>query len=264
MTNLKSSLTFLTFLCMVFFISMNISILAQENSEGEKEIDPSKPTNLYTQVNLLVEYKTTADGNSLYGTRFNIQYTFNPDNLIFVEVPLLYNNNGKRFGLFDIRVRYFTVVERNISPNFIAIAPFIDLSLPTGSFENGLGTSTTSIGIGTVFGIALSKSIAFFPGISYVHVTKEGTDLILDSLKFSGNGIGFQVNASISFSSRVFLFVNPILLMLYSNDEWNDIWSGEFSLNYLVTPNKLKINVAYAPNFTPESHTIRVGATLYL
>ena len=55
-----------------------------------------------------------------------------------------------------------------------------------------------------------------------------------------------------------------MVTILKSNGEWKDIWAGEFNFNYVVKPNKMKVNIGYSSNFTSESHTFRAGITLYL
>jgi len=77
-------------------------------------------------------------------------------------------------------------------------------------------------------------------------------------MKNESNGVGLQTNLSYSFSKKAFLFVNPIVTILNSDGQWDDIWSGEFNFNYVVKPNKMKVNVGYFPNFTSKSHTFRV------
>lgn len=220
----------------------------------EREVDASKPTNLYTQVNIQGEYSSLKSGTNLYGMRGNIQYTFNPDNLLMAEVPLLYNDTTNKFGLSDLRVRFFTVPKRNISKNIIAIAPFIDVTMPTGSFKNGLGGDVWSVGVGSVVGITLSKKVSLFPGISGVWVSEPN-----DYPGKSHFGVNIQSNASFILGKQTFLFVNPIITIL---DKTN--FSSEFNLNYMIKPNKLKCNIGYFPDFTNEKHTFRGGVTLFL
>jgi opacity protein-like surface antigen len=227
-------------------------IFAQEDET--QPVDASKPTNLYTQVNGAFEYQSHKDGSDLYGTRFNVQYAFNPDNLLLVEVPFLYNEGTEKFGLSDMRVRYFHAAKRNISERFIAIAPYADITIPTGSVNHGLGADVWSLAGGVVFGYVLTPKIALFPGVGYVHVTdsdKSGIE--------SQNGVNFQTNMSINFSKKMFLFVNPIVTVLNRT-----LWTGELNLNYMVKPSKLKTNIGYYPDFTNEIHTFRVGATIFL
>lgn len=225
-------------------LSFSISVFSQET----QDIDPSKPTNLYTQINVLGDV-TFSDNFNTYGTRLNFQYAFNPDNLLLAEVPLLYNDATESFGLADIRVRYFHALKRYTDQRLFAIAPFLDVSIPTGDAEKGLGADTWSLAGGVVFGVLLSEKASLFPGLSYVYLTEPEI-----------GGVGIQTNLSYSFSKNTFLFVNPIVTLF----ENQTIWTGEFNLNHIVTPNKLKINLGWYPNFTNEIHGIRGGATFFL
>lgn len=257
-------------ICSIFALMQNNAI-ANELPELKQaittqkniEVDPSKMTNLYTQVNMLAEYTSKKDGTHLYGTRFNIQYAYNPDNLFLIEVPFLHNTQTKKSGISDMRIRYFNVIKRNITKKFIAIAPFIDVTLPTGSYLNGLGSSSTSVTTGLVFGYTLSPKISLFPGIGYTYITKPSTDRIANSKKHDANGISLQTNLSYSISKDMFFFFNPTLSMLKSNGVWKNIWGGEFNFNYIVEPNKMKINAGYFPNFTTKLDTFRIGMTMY-
>ncbi|GAL66787.1 hypothetical protein [Jejuia pallidilutea] len=249
----------------ILFILLSIVTVKAQNNDSKQQVDASNPTNFYTQVNTLFEYTTRADGTNLYGFRGNVIYTFNQDNLVLAEVPVLYNDATNKFGISDIRLRYFTVVKRVMTKEkFSVIAPFVDVTLPTGSFENGLGTSSLVASVGAIYGFAISKKVLMFPGLSAVHVTKPGTDLIPDDVKASSSGFGAQANMSIRFNDRWFLFVNPILTMLNTDGDWNEQWTGEFNLNHMIIPNKLKANIGYYPNFTAEIHTVRMGVTFFL
>lgn len=236
----------------LFFILL--SLLLNHLYAQNEDVDASKPTNLYTQVNTVFEYQSHSSSKALYGSRINIQYTFNPDNLLLAELPLLYNSKTEHFGLSDSRLRYFYVAKRNLSKSVIAFAPFADISVPTGNFNKGLGSSSWSISGGIVLGLLLSSKIALFPGLSYVHITKPTA--------YSGgskNGINLQTNVSLQFNKRAFLFVNPIVTFLDKA-----LWAGEFNFNYMAKPNKLKLNIGYYPIFTQKIHTLRAGATFYL
>lgn len=249
---------------LLIIILSTVNIFAQE-SKKEINVDASNPTNLYTQVNALFEHTSLKDGANLYGVRANVQYSFNANNLVLAEIPMLYNDVTDAFGLSDIRIRYFTIAKRVMTAEkFSVIAPFIDITLPTGSFEDGLGTSSYVFSAGSVYGFAASKKVMLFPGLSLVHVTKPQTDLISDEFKFSSTGFLAQANMSINFNKSWFLFVNPVITVLNTDGNWNEAWSGEFNLNHMIIPNKLKANIGYFPNFTNEANTVRFGATFFL
>lgn len=241
-----------------------LSISAQTDSTtvpGAKEVDASKPTNLYTQVNAQAEVTAAPSGDQL-GMRFNVQYAFNPNNLLLAEVPLLYNTGTEKFGLADCRVRYFNKFYVNTDSRLNALVAGVDVTLPSGSFADGLGGGSASIAPTVIAGIMITKQVFAFPGLSYVHVT--APDQGEGVTTHASNGFGVQTNMSISFSKRAFLFVNPIYTWLRSNDVAGDIWSGEFNMNYVVRPSRLKVNAGWFPNFTNEVNTFRVGATVFL
>lgn len=234
-------------------IALVFLTLSQVSFAQDQTVDASKPTNLYTQLNAAFEYQSSKKGDNLYGTRINVQYAFDADNLLLVEVPLLYNEGKSKFGLSDTRVRYFHALKRNITKRLIAIAPYADITIPTGSAKNGLGSDVWSLAAGVVAGYVVSPKIAMFPGVGLVHVTSPND--VIDAQ----TGVNFQTNMSISFSQRAFLFVNPIVTILAKTN-----WSSEFNFNYMITPNKLKVNLGYFPNFTNDINTFRLGATLFL
>ena len=237
---------------LIILFAGQFQMTAQKNEQGS--VDASKPTNLYTQVNGAFEYQAHKNGSDLYGTRVNLQYAFNPDNLLLLEVPFLYNEGSNKFGLSDTRVRYFHALKRNITKRLIAIAPYADITIPTGSFKNGLGSDVWSLSAGVVAGYVVSPKIAMFPGAGFVYVTKPN-----DYTGKSQSGVNFQTNMSISFSQQAFLFINPTVTILSQTT-----WSSEFNFNYMITPNKLKVNASYFPNFTNNINTFRIGATLFL
>jgi hypothetical protein len=237
--------------------------VAQDSTVTKTEIDPSKPTNLYTQVNTTLECQDQKTQN-LFGCRINVQYALNPDNLFLLELPFLYNDRTSKFGVSDTRIRYFNVVKRNISKSFIAIAPFADVTVPTGSYTSGLSSSSWNLSGGVLFGFLLSKKLSLFPGISYVHVTKPGTGMIPEQNKFSSNGFSLQCNTVYMFNKTTFIAVNPTPSFLDSNGNWNTNWTTDLNFNKIIKPNKFKMNLGCTPNFTTSAITVRFGSTFFL
>lgn len=238
-----------------------ILFVTQFTWSQEKEIDAAIPTNLYTKLVSQMFYTSKSNGD-ITGLQFDINYTPDPDNLILAELPIGYNNESKVFGIMDMRIRYFTAIERNISSSFIAIAPFLDVTIPTGSFEDGLGTSTWNFSIGSVFGFIITDGVAIFPGVGYVHTSKPTTDLIPDSSKKAGNGFAIQSNISISFSKSLFMFLNPVYTSLIYNSEYKDSWVIESTLNYMIIQNEMQLTAGYIGS-TSDVHKFKLGATLY-
>ena len=239
----------------LFLICLFPMVLCAQNDK-KTDIDPSKPTNLYTQVNADAEYANTPNAR-LIGMRFNIRYAPNQNNLLLAEVPIMYNTASKRLGPSDFRIRYFTVVKRNLSQRLIAVAPFLDITAPTGSTAHGLGLGSWSFAAGGVIGYVISPKFAMFPGLGYVHITRP------TATATAANGISLQMNGSYSFSSRTFMFINPTPVFLNRAGVWKSVWSGDVSLTRILIPNKFTMNVGFAPNFTTDVYTCRIGSTLF-
>lgn len=230
----------------LLFLGTATSLFSQQNNANEN-IDPSKPTNLYTQVNVQAELNSYK-GFSTYGTRLNFQYALNPDNLILAEVPFLYNSETKKFGLSDTRVRYFNVQRMN-SNTLFALAPFVDIYMPTGKSAHGLGGGTWSLSAGLIAGLGFSKNVSMFPGVSYVYLTESGK-----------SGMQIQSNVSLKFSDNTFVFVNPSAMFINSGVTWQ----GELDVNQIIIQNKLKGNIGWLPNFTNKVNTFRIGVTFFM
>jgi len=240
---------------LVFFICLWPVIIFAQN-QAKSDIDPSKPTNLYTQVNAQLEYANNPNGN-LIGMRFNIQYAPNKNNLFIAEAPILYNTVSRKAGFSDFRIRYFTVVKRNLSARLIAVAPFLDITAPTGSTAHGLGQGSWSIAAGGVIGYVVSSKFAMFPGLGYVHITRPTASAA------AANGITLQMNGSYSFSKRTFMFINPTPVFLNRSGVWHSVWAGDLSLTRILVPNKFTLNLGCSPNFTNDVYIYRMGSTLF-
>jgi hypothetical protein len=250
-------------ICIPFLIAN--SLYSQDSSANlsQKEIDPSKPTNLYTQINVGFELQSSKI-EKRFGPRINVQYALNQDNLFLLELPVFYNDRTKVFGLTDMRVRYFSILKRNITKKFIAFGSLIDVTMPTGSYSKGLGNSSWSISLGTIFGLLVSPKLSLFPGVSFVHISKPGSDLIPEVLKASANGVGFQFNCSYKFNKSTFLFVNPLPTFLNVKGNWSSNWAAEFNINKILVPNKFKVNAGWSPNFTNKVYAYKIGSTFFL
>lgn len=243
----------------LFLFSFSSLYAQEEVQDSVPKIDPSNAGNLYTQINTAFEYKTIGGDHSMYGLRVNAQYAFNPNNLVLFEVPFMYNDQTRKFGVSDFRVRYYTAVMRNMTPTFTFLIPFADVSIPTGSFTRGLGTGRWSLGVGLIAGIRINRQFSLFPGVSYLYVTKDRVELPIDD---HTNGISIQTNASVRLSKRLFMFVNPIFTYSYTLHSWHSNWKGDLNLNYMVKPT-FKVNVGWSPDFTNETHLVRVGSTFF-
>jgi hypothetical protein len=94
----------------LFFLLLKVA--AQDTAQVH--IDPSKPTNFYSRLSNNLEYTFRKEGNNTYGYRANFVWASkNQAHAIHVELPLLYAVTTNKFGLSDMRFRYFWVLYKN-------------------------------------------------------------------------------------------------------------------------------------------------------
>ena len=112
-----------------------------------QEVDASKPTNFYPLLGNNLEYNARDAGGNLMGYRAELIYPPSQAHLFLFELPLLYNDTTEKFGVGDLRARYFWLPYKNYDNFFGAFGPSIDIFVPTGSFEDGLGSSSWSVSV---------------------------------------------------------------------------------------------------------------------
>ncbi|GAB5557047.1 MAG: hypothetical protein SchgKO_12600 [Schleiferiaceae bacterium] len=245
-----------------FVLLTGFFILAGATANAQ-EIDASKPTNFYTQLINNAEYVQNKTGGNLIGYRGEILFAPSEKHLILGELPVLYNDQTQKFGLGDIRARYFYLPYKDYTKTFGAFGPSVDVFMPTGSFEDGLGTSSWTIVPGITAGIMAAEWIQFFPIVSYQYVTKPQTDSIPDAFKMEGNGMTFQVITPIVFSPELFAQVTPIYQMPDFNNDSRDGYVQEVLLQYALTPS-VQLSGFFRGDFNNETYSYRLGAVVFL
>ncbi len=250
----------------VFILTISLSTIAVSNlsaqEEDEPELDISKPTNFYTFLDNNLE-TTFTDGANIYGYRANLTLSIDERNLMLIEAPLLYNDASKTFGIGDLRTRYFYLPYKDYSKLFGAFGPSVDIFIPTGNAENGLGSGRWVIAPGVTAGLMVSETIQFFPVLSYQYVSKSNLDSIPDSENESLNGVSFQVITPIVISERFFTQITPVLALNDFREDDSFRYSQEVLLSYGIKPT-LWANLFYRGTFEDDIHTIRLGITIYL
>ena len=98
-----------------------------------QEVDASKPTNFYPLLDNSLEYNARETGGNLMGYRAQLIYPPSDKHLFLFEVPLLYNDGTEKFGIGDLRGRYFFLPYKNYDKFFGAFGPSLDVFAPTGS-----------------------------------------------------------------------------------------------------------------------------------
>jgi len=231
-------------------------------SAEAQDIDASKPTNFYPLLDNSLEYNKRESGGNLFGYRAQLIYPPSEAHLFLFEVPLLYNTSTEKFGLGDLRARYFFLPYKNYDKFFGAFGPSIDIFMPTGSFENGLGTSRWSISPGLTAGLMIADWIQAFPIVSYVYASKPTTDLIPDAQKNDTHGLTAQAIIPVVFSDAFFAQITPIYSVADFSDTSTARYIQEIMLAYAVT-STLQASVFYRGVFEDKDHTLRGGVTVF-
>lgn len=163
------------------------------------------------------EYSSKSNENIL-GYRGKITFAPSEAHLVLGELPLLYNDRTNKVGVGDIRARYFWLPYKNYDKLLGAFGPSIDIFVPVGNFENGLGSSRWIISPGITVGLMAADWIQFFPILSYQYSGKQMTDEIPETSKSVSHGFTFQVITPIVFQInslfRLPLYIGLIILMI--------------------------------------------------
>lgn len=231
-------------------------------SQEEVQIDASKPTNFYSMLDNTLE-NTSSPNQNVMGYRGKITFAPSEAHLILGELPLLYNDRTSKFGVGDIRARYFWLPYKNYDKVFGAFGPSIDVFAPTGSFENGLGSGRWIISPGVSVGLMVADWIQFFPILSYQYASKPVYDNPTPEMDNSTSGLTFQVITPIVFSDKFFMQVTPIYRMNNLNDERQDRFVTELFASYSIKPT-MQLTAFYNGNFQDEIHQVSVGLTIFL
>ena len=238
---------------------LSLDVIAQE----EQAIDASKPTNFYTQLINNLEYTSRPVGGNMLGYRAEILFAPSEAHLILGELPLLYNDRTEKFGLGDLRVRYFWLPYKNYDKFFGAFGPSVDIFAPTGSFKDGLGTSSWVIVPGFTVGLMAAEWIQFFPILSYQYISKPTTDAIPEAQKESKNGITFQVITPVIFSDKFFMQITPIYRASDLGDERQDRFVQELFAQYAASA-KVQLSGFFSGNFQDDTYSVRLGLVVFL
>ena len=143
---------------------------AQESTTPH--FDPSKPTNVYNRLSNNLEYNFLKNGSRTFGYRANfVLVSHNQRNSVHIEIPLLYSTFSQRFGLSDIRFRYYWIPYKDYSKKPGAFGFLVDSYMPVGSLKYGLGRGRW------IFAPGLSTAFVFgrfstFPILSYLYMIK--------------------------------------------------------------------------------------------
>jgi len=228
-----------------------------------RRIDPSKPTNFYTRLSNNLEYNFTKSGKKTFGYRANFNWASrNQHHSLLAELPLLYSVSSKKFGLSDMRFRYYWVPYKNYAKKPGAFGFAIDTYMPTGNMQDGLGRGRWIIASGLSTAFVFGK-FSTFPYFYYLYSSKINNDKLSDDSRKALNGYIIQSVCVFKIDKKSYLDWTPIFIKnSYSNAGKNDfVMEGNYL--YMVKENKMQIGCFARKYFRGKSTTIRASMRLY-
>ncbi len=245
-----------------FSVFVNNELIAQNDTV---KVDNSKPTNVYSQIDNFLEYKKAPDYQT-YGYNGRISYAANADNLILAEIPFRYHTETEKFGISDVRLRYFYIPYRDYSKTLGSFGASVDIYIPTGNYENGLGSSAWRISPGVIIGLMANKSgsISFFPSLSYLYTSKPTSELVPEELKEEDHGFTFQVVSSFVINEDMFVQITPIYDVKDISDTREDEFILEIEPVFDILKDKYQCGFFYRGEMVSKVHTFSLYMTIFL
>ena len=228
----------------------------------EESIDASKPTNFYSLLDNTIE-NTSSSNQNVFGYRGKLMLAPSEKHLVLAEVPLLYNDRTEKFGLGDIRGRYFYLPYKNYDKFIGAFGPSVDVFAPTGDMEHGLGSGRWILSPGVTVGLMAADWVQFFPIVSYQYSSKPVKDLPRPEANEATHGLSFQVITPIVFSEKFFMQVTPVYKINNLEDQDQNRFNQELFASYSLSPT-MQLTGFYNGNFKDEIHQASLGITLFL
>jgi hypothetical protein len=247
--------TYLLFLITVFCCTGSVC------AQNEEPIDASKPTNFYSYLNNAVEFISREKKGNLVGYRANITWSPSERHLILGEVPLQYNTLKGKFGVGDIRARYFYLPYKNYEKFFGAFGPSVDIIAPVGSVANGIGNGRWIIAPGLAGALMFAEWFQVFPVLSYQYLSKpisSDTNAVNDPM----NGITLQFISVFALSQKAFIVVTPTFNQLYLNGTGSFSYIQELSFGYMVGP-KGQLSAYLKGDFKDNLYQMSFGYTVF-
>ncbi len=244
------------------FVGIFVLVVPAATPVFAQEVDASKPTNFYPMLDNSGEFNKRDTGGNLVGFRASLTYPPNEAHLFLIELPLQYNRQSEKFGVGDMRVRYFFLPYKNYDQVVGAFGVSVDITAPTGSFANGLGSSAWSIAPGVTVGLMLADWIQTFPIVSYSLGTKPTTSLIADAQKRVTHGITIQSLTPVVLSDRFFVQITPIWSLGDVKRIETSRYIQEANAAFSLTPT-LQLTGFWRGIFKDKNHTFRVGLTVF-
>ena len=230
-----------------------------------QEIDNSKPTNLYSQLDNFLEF-TTNPNYRTFGYNPRLTYAASDKISFVLETPFKYHDQTKKFGPGDFRLRSFYVPYKNYNNLLGSFGASIDVFAPTGKYEHGLGSSSWRISPGIIVGFILNESqtISIFPNLSYTYTSNPTSPEVPVHLNEADHGMTFQLINSFILSKNAFLLVTPIYDIKDLGDSKEDEFILEIEPVFNIFNGNFQAGIFYRGAFASKTHTYSLYFTVFL
>ncbi|MEO6454435.1 MAG: hypothetical protein ABIN97_10200 [Ginsengibacter sp.] len=258
---MKPETTFrILFVVSIFFCSPKISA---QTTTPVGHIDPSKPTNQYTRLSNNLEYNFLKSGKRTYGYRANFVWASGRQHhSLYIELPLLYATSSKKFGLSDMRFRYYWVPYKNYAKKPGAFGLAIDAYVPTGKLDYGLGRNrwVVATGLSTAF---VFGNFSTFPYIYYLYSSEIMSDKLSVAGKRALNGYIIQSVCVYKLNKKNYIDCTPIFMKNSYSNSGKDDFVVEGNFQHMVKQNKFQVGCFARRYFHGNTTTFRASMRMY-
>jgi len=248
------------FLLSFFILIISLNLAAQKDTS---RIDPSKPTNLYNRLSNSAEYNFLSNGKRTYGYRANwVWASARQHHSAQLEIPMLYATSSKKFGLSDLRFRYYWIPYRDYTKKPGAFGVVLDSYLPTGSYSQGLGRGRWIVATGLSTALVFGR-FSTFPIFYYLYSGEIMDHKVSVAGRQTLNGYMLQSIFVYKFNKKSYADCTPTLMKnSYSNGGKDDlVLEGNYL--YMIKPNKMQIGCFFRRYFYGDATTLRASTRIY-
>jgi len=179
-----------------------------------------------------------------------------------MELPLLYATSSKKFGMSDMRFRYYWVPYKNYIKKPGAFGFAIDSYVPTGKLDDGLGRNRWIIATGLSTAFVFGK-FSTFPYIYYLYSSEIKSDKISAASRRALHGYIIQSISVYNINKNSYIDFTPIFMKNSYSNAGKDDFVLEGNYLYMVKRNKIQVGCFARRYFLGNTTTVRANMRIY-
>ncbi len=133
--------------------------------------DPAIPTDLFTRYDSHFEASFDAE-TYLVGNIWSIAFAFNNKYQVNANAPLAYSGKSNKFGLGDAELGFVSIPLLDSAAFLTALGYKLQVSIPTGSFNNNLGIGAFRVAPAIIANFKFSEKFYLLPEFIYFFTSK--------------------------------------------------------------------------------------------